>query len=577
MVRDRLRLLVVAVLVAGIGVLLWWLGLPAPEGPAVAQPLAGADAPAEPPPTRLDALGRLVESVVTQTSTVTWLVQDLERQPITGVEIELWSGHRGVSDDDGRIVMDSVPYGNGSYQPTVHGPWLVMEGSSDGWIDGVAQTRLLVLSPTCPGLVRLRDEDGEPVADATLYLNTHRGPWGRPGMQQDSLRTDRRGEAHAEYRPCGTITATVSHEPSGYLPWLEVEVRGQEPLDLTLPAMSDVILAVVGADGALVDASIDSNKAYGVERIGVGLFIIEGRRAWATVTATAPGYPNQTHRVLLDGGEHSLTLAGGREVAVTVLCDERCPEELQCSRNPCEAEDDELWRCVCQQGGASLINPNGRYLGEIPAGAAAHTVDLRTDVTVRGRWTGTLPCHVAAEHGPHMGAPCKPDGRFEIEDVRPGPNTITVRHGLEEVGSTQVELVSGETVDVGSIDPSSWTIDGVIAADFPHEAALLFSSPTADVDLELDGGFVLRGVPAEADSLALRLWVPARGMFEETFAVPASGSLPTWHITQADIADTEPLEPDYRPLLEDTGWDWDDTGLGGWLDTGLGGDSGWWP
>ncbi len=576
MIRGRTRQAVMVVVVLALVWLGWWLLRPVAGPPPT--PEQHGDAPTadtEPGPTRLDALSRAILAAVSQTTRVLWLVQDVEGQPIPGVEIVLWDGQRGISDSRGELLMEAVPWGNAWGEPHVEGPWMIVEGSSEGWIEGPEQTRLLILEPACPGIVQVVDERGRPVAGADVFLHDLRGPWTRPGGEQQLPRTDGRGEIDIPYRPCGPCNFAIRHEEHGHVPWLEREVKGEETVVLELPALQEAVVAVVDEQGGVLDAELSATHTPSIQRLGVGLFRVGARRAWAAVTVTVPGYPVQQHRVLLDGGEHSLILETAREVEIEILCDERCPEDLSCDRNACQARDDEHWTCTCPMGESSLYAQARGYFEQVPEGVLIHRIDLRSSAAARGRWTGTLPCHVAAEHGPHMGTPCKVDGRFEIDELRPGPNTLTVRHGLSEVGSVGVWLEDGETVELGDIGPSDWTVDGLIAADFPLEATILFTSPTAVVELELDGSFSLHGVPAEADTIAMDLWVPAHGRFQKSFDVPVDGVLPTWLISQSEMDDTAPLDTDYRPLMEDTGGTWEDTGLGPWGDTGWGADSGW--
>lgn len=569
MVWVRRRWWLLAALVLGASLLVWWLQQPA--SPPVASAGEGrveSGAPHGRGPSRLEALGRAARLALEGTTRVRWVVRSADGEALSGVELELHSGQRGLTDAQGELVMEGVTWSSGDAwsEPIVHGPWMVLEGSSSGAIDGGEQTRLLLLEPSCPGVVRIEDSDGSPLEGARLGIHDIRGPWTRPGTEQRLRRSDGRGEIEVPYRPCGLVTFVVEHEPSGHIPWLEAEVRGEQRLDLRIPAPSEATLAVVDEGGAVVDAELDSYRTE-IDRLGVGLFRLRHRRAWTQVNVSAPGYPTQAHRVVLDGGEHLVRLEGPREVMVEILCDERCPEDLSCDKNECSGLDEQRWACSCPTGQASLYATNRGYFAELPADVTSHGIDLRSDASARGRWTGSLPCHVAAEHGPHMGEPCRADGRFLIEGLRPGPNTITVRHGLDEVGSVRVELESGERWDVGELAPDTWTVDGVVSADFPLDAALLFCSPTAVVELERDGGFLLRGLPAEAEELALKLYVPAYGTFRTTVPVPVGGSLPTWRVDQAEIDDTEPLHDDYRPSWSDTGLDRDDTGWD-WADTG---------
>jgi len=562
MARDPRWKFVVAALLLGAVPLGWWLLQPAPLPPAVPQ----APSDTRTAPTRIDALSRALLAAMNRTTRVRFIVMDGLEQPLGGVELRLWNEQGGVTDDNGVLVLEDVPLGNGSGQPEVLGPWLVREGTSVGWIEGVEQTRLVYLEPACPGVVRLVGDDEAPFEGAAMYAHSTSGPWLRPGLSRERTRTDHRGEILFPQRQCGRVTFDVDHQPSGEIPWLATTIHGDETVTLTLPAFREGHVVIVDENERPLDVEIEEYKTFDVERIEVGLFRIRSRRTWASVVVKAPGYPAHQERIPLDGGEHLLTLLGGRDVEVTVLCDEDCPDQLRCSQNDCERVEESRFLCTCQQGDSHLSEPAGGYFGSVPADATHHTLELRDDVTVRGQWTGSLPCHARGEHSRYLDVACSPDGSFEIDRLRAGMNTITVRHGLEQQGSVHLDLEAGTMVDLGDIGPTDWTIDGSIDADFPLADAQLFCSPTAQVQLESDGFFLLSSVPPETASLELKLWSPMYGLYRESFPPPADSSLGTWVVRLADIDDTTPLEPEYGPGWGDTG----DTG--GWRE--LGGDTG---
>ena len=579
MTRDPRKQFVVAALLLGTVLLGWWLLQPAPLPP----PVSEAPPDTRAPPTRIDALSRALQAAMNRTTRVRFIVMDALEQPLGGVELRLWNEQRGTTDNNGVLVLEDVPQSNGSGQPEVLGPWLVREGTSVGWIEGVEQTRLVYLEPACPGVVRLLDEYGTPVEGAEMHAHSTSGPWLRPGLPRERPRTDQRGEIHFPLRPCGRVTFDVEHDTSGEIPWLAATIEGEETVTLTLPAFREGFVVIVDENDWPLDAEIEEYKTFDVERLEAGVFRVRSRRTWATIVVKAPGYLTHQDRVPLDGGEHLLTLQGGREVEVMVLCDENCPDQLSCSENVCEQVEEDRFLCTCTQGDSFLSESTNGYLGSIPADATHHTLELRHDVTVRGHWTGSLPCHARGEHTPYLGVACSPDGHFEIDGLHVGANTITVRHGLEQQGSVHLDLEAGTTVDLGDIGPTNWTIDGSIDADFPLADAQLFCSPTAQVQFESDGFFLLFSVPPETASLELKLWSPMYGLYRESFPAPADSSLGTWVVRLADIDDTTPLESEYEPGWGDTGdtGGWrevgGDTGLSRWRDSGAGdsGDGGW--
>lgn len=564
MQRDTRKLVVAASLALGTVALVWWLMQPK----VAVSPISSAERRAGEQPTRLSDLTRVLSASLTRTTRLRIRVMDAQEKPLQGVHLSMVSGQSGITDGLGELVLDGVPLSNDSNGPTVEGPWLVLEGSSRGFIEGIEQTRLLFLEPACPGVVRVVDTDGTPVVGAILNsVNWTR--YARPVHEQEVERTDHQGEVSLPLRPCGAVTFSIGHQPAGSLPWLSAEVVGDEPVTLVLPAIFEGVVAVVDAEDRPLDAEIESSASYQAERLGRGLFLLRSRRTWATVVAQVDGYPTHQARVPLDGGEHMLALHAGRQVEVTVLCDDDCPEELSCSHNVCEPLEEDRLLCTCPQGESYLSGRYNSLLGTIPADVARYTLEMRADAIVRGRWTGGLPCYAWGQETRYGESACRPDGRFEVEGLRPGPNTISVRHGLNQEGSVYLDLEAGVTVDVGEIGPSDWTVDGVIDADFSLDGAMLSCSPMARVELEPDGGFLLHSLPAEADSIELLLWAPIYGGYRERFSVPASGSLPTWMVSQAEIADTTPLDDDYQPKGADTG----DTGDPSAVEQ----DSGWQP
>jgi hypothetical protein len=559
MFRDRRSLVVLALALAAL--LAWTLWpIPVPQPPPRARtPSATTPAPAT-TTSRLAELSRGLEALLRRTTRLTILTLDAQHQPIPGVELAMRTGEGGVTDERGLLVLEGVPPSNDHNGPRVEGPWLLLEGSSQGFIEGLEQTRVLYLEPACPGVVRIVDEQQRPVRDVSLRV-WGRGSSAKPVVDEESPHTDHQGEAYLPLRPCGEATFDLRNKELGYLPWLSAQVQGDEPVTLELPGLYEAVLAVVDRDAAPLNAQVEVSRGPEPERLGPGLFLLRSRRSFTTITASAAGYPTHQARLPLDGGEHRLTLGPGREVEVTVLCDERCPTTLTCSRNPCMDQGGQRHRCSCQQGEAYLSG-DGALLDTVPAAVDELTLELREASAVVGRWTGTLPCHAWAEHSRRSPQACRADGRFELDGVQAGVNTISVQAGLDERGAVTLELEPGATVDIGEIGPGEIDVDGVIQADFPLEGAMLLCSPTARVSLEPDGGFLLESLPPEAEQLDLTLWAPRYGAFDRRFPLPPTGSLETWVISQADWDDTTPLREDWEPGPEDTGAPWppEDTG-----------------
>ncbi len=533
----------------------------------------GSGAPAEelrarihgPPPSPSPGLGPLqrlardLEALARRTTRLRVLTLDAADEPIPGVELRLGE-HRGVTDAGGELIWEDAPFANGS-SLEVEGPWLLLEGSSRGFVQGLEQTRVLWLEPACPGDLRLVDERGRPVEGAEISM----GDLGRypraPGGTRVAT-TDARGVLELPLRPCGRSAYRVRPEPGSMVLRLEGEVRGGERLTLALPPHSEAVLLLRDAEGGVLDGSVDKTPRFDAERLGPGRYLLRSRRAFATAAVTIPGYPVALVELPLDGGEHVYTVRGERRVEVVLRCDD-CPERFQCSHNPCERLGDARWDCPCPQDEAFLSGEHNTLLGRVPPGVDRVELELRTTAVVRGRWTGGLPCYARGEHSRYLHAACAPDGRFELDGLRAGPNTVIVRAGPREQGSAHLVLEAGETLDIGAIDPDEGPVDGVIDADFPLVGAVLFCSPSARAELEPDGGFLLHGLAPEAEWVDLHLWSSLYGSHRARLEIPAGGSLPTWTVRFAELGREQLEEP--APGSEDTGGPWDS----GWL-----GDSG---
>ncbi len=558
-----------------------WVLWPQPEPRWVPGPTAQRSSPEAPTNGPLAGLARNLMTTLTQTTRVRFVVMDALEEPLPGVELVV-QGEHGITDASGELMVEGLSRGYWR-EPEVLGPWVVLQGSTEGPIRSAEQTRLLVLARTCPGAVRVLGVDGSPVAGASVGLGWNPGIL-RTGSTQPDVTTDHRGEAPLAMRPCGSINFRVGLDSGSAIPPLSAEVTGTETVTLQLPGFSEAVVDVVDDQDQLLDATLETYRGDERTQLGRGRFLIRSRRAYASVQVEARGYPSQLAKLTLDGDEHTLVLQPGRDVEVTVLCVEDCPEALLCTRNTCEPLDEEHFACTCPQSRAWLGSPSHegytRVLDQVPAGATQHTLDLRQDAGVKGQWTGALPCTVSGmEIGSWFRSPCRSDGSFEVESLSAGPHTINVQHGPHQQGSVRVVLDAGERADVGEVDPSDWTLDGVIDADFPLDGAMMWSEPGARVELQPDGGFLLRGLPADTAKVTLLMQSPRYGQFEEEFVVSPSGSLPTWVISRAEIADTTPIDDDQGLSWGDPGdsaepGDWEnDTDAPRWRDSG-GGDSG---
>ena len=222
------------VLVLGLAAWVLW---PQPEPRVVPSPTAQHGVPVAPTAGPLAELARDLVATLTRTTRVRFLVTDVDGGPLPGVEFVLVGGHHGVTDASGELVVEGLSRGYWR-EPEVLGPWVVLEGSTEGPNLGAEQARLLVLAPTCPGGVRVVEADGSPVEGASVGLGWNPGIL-RTGSTQRDVTTDHRGEATLTMRPCGSISFRVDLDSGSAIPQLSAEVTGTETVTLQLPGFSE--------------------------------------------------------------------------------------------------------------------------------------------------------------------------------------------------------------------------------------------------------------------------------------------------------------------------------------------------
>ena len=560
--RRLFRIFSFGALLAAV-LLLWWdrthVPAPAPRPDAAPAPTAPALPTARPWPSLRD----LVNVGILNQARVTVQVVDDQYQPLAGVTVRL-ADETGTSDGAGRIVLEGVPWGQHRFR--VEPPWLVQrQASSPPIVSGVQQELLLVLAQGCPGPVRIQHPDAQGIAEVSLgYLSAEGG-----GLSLDPpLVSDDAGWIYVETRPCGAVQFDLRLPGEGAVLTLGAEVAGDDAaVVLSVPGIEESILQVVDLDGLPLPAEARSPQALSLEVVGEGRFRLMARQEVITLRVTPEGLFERPVQVPVDGGEHVYVAEEGRGVQVLLTCDtEGCPALLACELTPCTPLSETLHQCDCPEAEASLWmqeagQPGFERIETVPWGVEYMAVDLRREATVQGQWTGPLPCRASVAHQPlhrlHE-VPCDLDGTFLLSELRPGPATLTVRHG-DDVGAREIMLSAGRSLDVGELGPASLEIDGWIEADFSLEDATLRVEPWGQVTLAADGWFQIRGLPEGTTSV--RLWLDSgqHGSFREWFWLTDSGSL-EWSVVQeegTDVRDPASLEADTGRLRrgDDTGED----------------------
>ena len=535
-VRNRL----LVVVVVALGALLAWLFWPVPSvDPAglQAEELAARSGGSRSALSRTRSLVRGVPVFV--------MVVDEAGLPVGGVTLSL-GDDEAETGSDGRASFS----GRIGEQLRVHAPHHTANGVEPVVI-GPREDWVIPVARPCTGDVVLRHADGRPAVGWKVGLQGY--------FSRD---TDTGGRISNAGRPCGEATARLyPPDTDARLPWQTVFIEGDEPLELTVPALYAGELLVV-EEGSLepLDVVVQrSTKAVTLEHIGVGHFAVESYHQLATLVLEIPGQQDRYVKAPLDGELFVVEVGADRRVAVTLLCDV-CPAELTCQDVPCSGAG-EHWSCTCLPA-LSFIEGDGVRLAEVQPGVTEMTLDLRRG-TIVGHWTGNRPCQLFATSevwARSAGGACEPDGSFRL-DVPAGTWNVEVDWFEQETGNTGwFEVGPGETVDVGEVGPSDHVVSGYIDADFELDAWLL-TAPWGQATVYPDGYFEIVGVPAEVEYIRVILQTAAHGRWDTVLRTDESIAWTIRWKTDHGAVPIEDLESELDPgLLEDSGLDSGDTG-----------------
>lgn len=491
-------------------------------------------------------------------------VIDPSGDPVEGVAVSL-NGAEGTTDRQGQLTLRGVQAGIAVTE--VSPPWLIRSRSTSHPVYGAAQRRLLIVERACPGALQLREEDGTPVEGGRVF-RWHTAQISTAGSAVPLI-SDSTGEVYLPQRPCGAVQISVRLPDGETLPDLSVFVDADAPATLVIPATRRGTLLVVDAHGALLPTEAHAPPSVTIEPDGIGRFHLSARRAMQPLTVSPEGYPEQLVRVPLTGGVFEYTVDIPRAVDVTVRCDGDCPEALTCAMAPCEALGADRHRCRCPDEEA-LLAAYGEPIGTVYPEEDAVEVDLRASATLRGQWIGDLPCEVFVryERGSITSEPCGADGGFQVEGLRPGWVTVSIQ-GRAEQAAHSLELLAGDTLDMGQLWPDSVTASGYIDADFPMQGARLESFPHGAVVLEPEGTFQIAGLPRQTRSVTLHLESPVYGSFRSSFVFTAGEEIVwplSWRPEESLLGDSGDPVFDSGDPSWDTGWS--EIGDSGW-DSGL--------
>lgn len=385
-------------------------------------------------------------------------VSDPDGAPLSGIQLTL-SEEADRTDDAGQLILTGMVQGLHPLQ--IEAPWaviaptLIRVAEDDLSIDVVVERR-------CPGPITALEPDGAP------FSGRVKDPVG--GWLDLTA-----GTATLPARLCGDSTL-VFMEPRGTpgraQATADVHVSGGESITVTLPGPGAAHVRTVNPDGDVVAGKVD-----GAQQTAEG-WAVRGRAATRTITARYPGGFGVAAEIALDGGTTDVVITPDREVQVSLACDD-CPASLSCGsrlepdvKRTCTGRAPAL-ACRCPAGEA-WITAHTPYplsdfaerievLAKVPADATAVVLDTRVPRgSIRGEWTGRLPCAVrlktlgiaVPEH-----IPCDGAGAFQVEDLLPGRYTVTVGFGdtaapLESAIRT-AEVEPQQAIALGDIDPGT--------------------------------------------------------------------------------------------------------------------------
>lgn len=545
------RLGIISLLLAGG--LLWWGGADeaAPATPRVRTRL--------PRPVGVFAMREPVDLEL--------LAVDRQGQLVADLQVEV-DGRTARTDREGAARF-SLPAETRSVVPRVRAPWLLAEPARLE-LGGQRQVRaILVVAPSCPGPVRLRDEQGEPVAGALVWARLE-------GGEGDAGLTDDEGQVHLPGRPCGAVQVGYNSDAAGKES-VAVAIQGGEPVRLQLRPLRRAELRLIGPDGGPGEAEVHASSRSEVVELAPGLYALDHRRPTMGLWVDAPGAGRQRLRVPLDGRVHEVHLSPARALRVELVGE---PDgrafTVSCGEAACAAAGPSDFECRCGASEAAWVRVRddqaGAWTQAVPAEAVRVQVDVGPLARVRGRWTGALPCVVELSDWTRslVRHACEADGGFEVE-VPPGATTLSVRHGVEQQTQRALVLKGGERRDLGELGPSTVDLRLVVDSAMPLQTALLHASPGGRHTLSADLSVVLRGLPPPPGEVTVQLAHADWGAFRATLPYLVGQDELWWSVEPWQAQDAA---PGWARDPEQVDGAWWGAGQAGSVGPGSGEDSG---
>lgn len=380
---------------------------------------------------------------------------------------------------------------------------------------------LLVLTRTCPGVVRVIDEQGLGMSKVAVAL------WA--GALADEVVTGPLGEAVANSRPCSGWAFIQPHQDEPSTATGGFQVGAGEELLLVAPRLRTALVRMVDGAGVVVAGTIAGQ--FTQERRADGVVAITARAATMEAVATVDGFVPTTAQVAADGVIHDIVMLPGRLVTLHATCDPTgCPVPLLCDDTACTG-DTATFTCRCQDTdrGSDLSSPSSRIHGsiaQVPPFVREADVDLRDAFGyVTGRWKGSAPCVGAARSTGTSGAftqypfTCDEHGVFYSPPMlAEGDWRVTIRGPDDERANVTTHLTHAQHRDLGDVFPDDAEVFGAVYADFPLVGATLDVGTFQGVDLPMDGEFALP-IPPGSTHVHLVLWSPIYGRYDRDFPV----------------------------------------------------------
>ncbi len=156
---------------------------------------------------------------------------------------------------------------------------------------------------------------------------------------------------------------------------------------------------------------------------------------------------------------------------------------------------------------------------------------------IEGAWGPGGECRVQATAGRvYAEGSCDDAGRFRIGPLPPGIWPVYT-YGSWVFGDvargwtrTDVRLRTGQTTDVGTLQPAAGVLEGTIVADFPLTDARLYAN-TLEVEIDPGGHFRATG-QLPGGYVQLVLLTRGAGAYRATFR---AGGVVSWHVSAHEL------------------------------------------